>query len=76
MLRVDASETTFAFSINGRLVHQFTDPEAPPAGDIGFYVETLGASKVHIHVEFVDVSLLQPNPIAAPTVIPVADPNR
>ena len=65
-LRLDASGQTFVFWINGRLAYQFSDPEVPLTGDIGYIVETLGASKVHVHVEYLEVTELAPNPIPAP----------
>lgn len=67
-LRLDASGQTFVFWVNGRLLYQFSDPEAPLTGDIGYIVETLGASRVHVHVEYLEVTKLAPNPIPAPTV--------
>jgi formylglycine-generating enzyme required for sulfatase activity len=66
-LRLDASGQTFVFWVNGRLAHQFSDPEAPLVGDIGYIVESLGASKTHLHVDFLEVTTLMPNPIPAPT---------
>jgi hypothetical protein len=66
-LRLDTSGQSFLFWINGRLVYQFSDPEAPLVGDIGYIVETLGASKVHVHVDYLEVTGLAPNAIPAPT---------
>jgi hypothetical protein len=66
-LRLDVSGQSFLFWINGRLAYQFSDPEAPLVGDIGYIVETLGASKAHVHVDYLEVTKLAPNPIPAPT---------
>ncbi len=67
-LRLDSSGQTFLYWINGRLVHQFSDPEAPLTGDIGYIVETLGASKVHVHADYLEVTTLAPNPFPAPEI--------
>ncbi|KAA3654573.1 MAG: hypothetical protein DWQ04_34270, partial [Chloroflexi bacterium] len=49
-LRVDASGSQFAFSINGRLVSQFKDAELPE-GDIGFLVQTFDETRAHVHFD-------------------------
>ena len=49
-LRVDASGSDFAFSINGRLVSQLSDTDLPQ-GDIGFMVQTFDESRAHIHYD-------------------------
>ena len=67
-LRLDTSGQSFLFWINGRLAYQFSDPEAPATGDIGYIVETLGASKVHIHVDYLEVTELAPNLVPAPSI--------
>ncbi len=74
-IRLDTSGQSFLFWINGRLAYQFSDPEAPLNGNIGFIVETLGASKAHIHVDYAEVTELKPNllpaPIQAVTITPI-----
>ena len=67
-LRLDSSGQTFLFWVNGKLAYQFTDPEAPLTGDIGYIVESLGASQVHVHADYLEVTNLVSNPIPAPTV--------
>lgn len=54
-LRVDANGDNFAFSINGRLVSQFSDSDLP-SGDIGFLVQTFDETRAHIHFDRLTVS--------------------
>ncbi len=49
-LRVDAQGSNFFFSINDHLVGQATDPDYA-SGEIGFYAETVDATKIHIHYD-------------------------
>jgi hypothetical protein len=49
-LRVDAQGSTFTFWINGRAVSQVSDA-AYSAGELGFYVETFDAPRVHVHYD-------------------------
>ncbi len=53
-LRIDASGSDLAFSINGRIVSTLSDSDYPD-GEIGFYVETFDESRAHIHYDLIRV---------------------
>ncbi|MCI0549553.1 MAG: SH3 domain-containing protein, partial [Anaerolineae bacterium] len=48
LLRVDAQDSNFLFSINDRLVGQVTDTDYSE-GAVGFYAENLENSNTHVH---------------------------
>jgi hypothetical protein len=50
VLRVDAQGSDFAFHINDHLVTQVSDPDYA-SGEVGFFVQALDASNVHIHYD-------------------------
>ena len=54
-LRVDAVGSNFAFFINGRNVAHVSDAEYV-LGDVGFIVETLDESLVHVHYDSLVIS--------------------
>jgi hypothetical protein len=81
-LRVDAVGSNFVFFINGRQVARVSDADYA-TGDVGFVVETLDESLVHIHYDSLilrpprqtSVAALTSTPAAAtPTLVPTATP--
>ncbi len=58
VLRVDAAGSDFSFSINDQTVSQVTDADYA-SGEIGFYVQTLDATAVHIHFDELTISNVQ-----------------
>jgi hypothetical protein len=57
LLRVDAVGSNFVFHINGSIVARLSDADYTE-GEIGFYVETLDESLVHVHYD--TLTLRQP----------------
>ncbi|MCA9918671.1 MAG: SUMF1/EgtB/PvdO family nonheme iron enzyme [Anaerolineales bacterium] len=53
-LRVDASGSSLAFFINGRIITTVTDTSYSH-GDIGFYVETFDEPRAHVHYDALTV---------------------
>ena len=54
-LRVDAVGPNFVFFVNGRNVAHVSDAEYP-SGDVGFVVETVDESLVHVHYDALVIS--------------------
>ena len=50
LLRVDAAGSNFVFHLNGKIVAQLSDADYGE-GEIGFYVETVDESLVHVHYD-------------------------
>ena len=55
VLRVDAQGANFTFSINDQVVGQVTDADYA-SGEVGFFVQSLDVSAVHIHFDELTVS--------------------
>jgi hypothetical protein len=72
-LRVDAIGSNFTFFINGAAVTHVSDADYA-TGDVGFVVETLDESLVHVHYDSLVIRSAQPTPIADLTPTPVATP--
>ncbi len=67
-LRVESQGSSFSFYINDKLVGQVTDADYA-SGDIGFFVQTLDATNVHIHFDSLNIQNIEktqaPEPEAA-----------
>jgi hypothetical protein len=73
-LRVDAQGSTFTFHINGRAVSQVSDADYS-SGELGFYVETFDAPRVHIHYDSLTIRQVEgPQPGQADVVAEAATP--
>ena len=59
ILRVDMYGSSLSFYINGKLVGQVTDADYA-SGEVGFYVQTLDATNVHIHYDELTIREFKP----------------
>ena len=57
VLRVDAQGASFTFSINDKVVGQVTDADYA-SGEVGFFVQSLDVTAVHIHFDELTVKPL------------------
>jgi hypothetical protein len=55
VLRVDSQGSNFAFYVNDHPVSQLTDADYA-TGEVGFYVQTYDAARVHIHYDELTIS--------------------
>jgi len=69
-LRVDAKGSTFFFHINDDFIAQFDDADYG-AGEVGFFVQTLDASNLHIHYDSITVTEFDPRLVCTITAMQI-----
>jgi hypothetical protein len=85
-LRVDAIGSNFTFFINGHDVAHVSDADYA-TGDVGFFVETLDESLIHVHYDSLIIrtppetpianltpTVVAATPVPTPTIAPTATP--
>jgi len=70
ILRVDAQGPNFSFHINDQLVGQVTDPDYA-SGEVGFFVQTLDVTNVHIHFDQLTIRDFEAPPVCTVSAVAI-----